>query len=359
MDKAAGVVILTGLIPTRGHLELIRFAREFLANLPCKLSELTVIICSRSFEPVSAYDRYKAFHEELIKEEENNSRCAVHIKSLMDDKAPQNPGDIPDFWGWWRNTLLDLDNSTLKWSKNRYIFSSETYGNELAKVLNAQHVPFDVKREFIKIKGTDVRKDILNRFSDIMPSYQKMIKKVVTVFGAESVGKTTVANAIAKYFNGLYVPEYARQYLETVGPELSDEKMNIIANGQTVLQDLAWNTPDYPVIIQDSDILNTIGYFRIYGIKPPASLIEKFLDSKADLYILLSSDVEFVPDQLRYGKDKRESTDEFWENLLKEYDCNYKYINSDNYSSRKILSIVETYELLEQTYRPIRRFERD
>jgi hypothetical protein len=41
---------------------------------------------------------------------------------------------------------------------------------------------------------------------------------------------------LSKEQNGLFVPEWARQYLETVGPELTPEKMLTIATGQYSLQ---------------------------------------------------------------------------------------------------------------------------
>ena len=39
----------------------------------------------------------------------------------------------------------------------------------------------------------------------------------------------------------------------------------------------------------------------------------------SDLYIVMNSGIPFTPDKLRYGGTVRESTDEFWINILKEF----------------------------------------
>ncbi|MEO5984128.1 MAG: ATP-binding protein, partial [Ferruginibacter sp.] len=44
------------------------------------------------------------------------------------------------------------------------------------------------------------------------------IKKIV-VLGPESTGKSTLCKQLADYYNTIWIPEYAREYLETNGKE--------------------------------------------------------------------------------------------------------------------------------------------
>ena len=141
-----GVILMTALIPTKGHGALIDFGLGFLQYLNLIDNyNLHIIVSTRSFEPCIK-ERLKA-----LKDTYGNSIILHHH---ADDNAPQNPNnknDIEDlkFWGYWKYIVENFC------GKVDYIFSSEKYGNDMAKILNCQHVSFDVNRDLLKIKGTN------------------------------------------------------------------------------------------------------------------------------------------------------------------------------------------------------------
>ncbi|HZV68407.1 MAG TPA: ATP-binding protein [Saprospiraceae bacterium] len=55
---------------------------------------------------------------------------------------------------------------------------------------------------------------------------------VITIVGAESSGKTTLAMRLAWYLGCPWVPEYARAYLEGLGRPYTEEDLGIIASRQ-------------------------------------------------------------------------------------------------------------------------------
>ncbi|HUR30749.1 MAG TPA: ATP-binding protein [Saprospiraceae bacterium] len=55
---------------------------------------------------------------------------------------------------------------------------------------------------------------------------------VITIVGAESSGKTTLALQLAEYFKSVYVPEYARDYLALLERPYNEEDLLQIANQQ-------------------------------------------------------------------------------------------------------------------------------
>ena len=57
------------------------------------------------------------------------------------------------------------------------------------------------------------------------------IKKIV-VIGPESTGKSTLCSQLAAHYNTLWVPEYAREYLEKNGTNYSYDDLLAIAKGQ-------------------------------------------------------------------------------------------------------------------------------
>jgi nicotinamide riboside kinase len=62
------------------------------------------------------------------------------------------------------------------------------------------------------------------------------IKKIV-VIGPESTGKSTLCKKLAAHYDSLWVPEYAREYLEKNGTEYNYENLLDIAKGQIALED--------------------------------------------------------------------------------------------------------------------------
>lgn len=159
---------------------------------------------------------------------------------------------------------------------------------------------------------------------------------VAEKFVVHNCGKTTLAKDLEKHVGGLMVPEYARPYLETVGAEITAEKMGIIHQGQLGLQmrasDLA---EDRPFIFQDTDLFSTLGYWHLWNDGPPnLRLMRDATNQKSDLYIICPSNIPFEEDPLRYGGKERESTDDYWINLCKNFDLNYKVLTTKSKKGR-------------------------
>jgi len=54
----------------------------------------------------------------------------------------------------------------------------------------------------------------------------------ISITGPESTGKSALAKELAAHFNTVWVPEYAREYLEKLGRRYEFEDIAIIAKGQ-------------------------------------------------------------------------------------------------------------------------------
>lgn len=62
------------------------------------------------------------------------------------------------------------------------------------------------------------------------------MKKVV-VIGPESTGKSTLSEQLANHYQTVWVPEFARGYLETLGRAYNQDDLLRIAEGQLQLED--------------------------------------------------------------------------------------------------------------------------
>lgn len=325
-------VLVTALPPTKGHLGLMRFAN--------KTADYTyTIICTQPDEPF-VKERHLALSD--------TARLLAgyrHGVIHYDKKIQQVPKDDNDtaFWDMWKKILFDYG-----CVKGDNIVVSEMYGAKLAEIMECTFIPYDIPRTMNSARATDVRTDPIGNFSMILPEFQGYLRKRVTVFGAESCGKTTLSQQLAEELDSLWLPEYARPYLEAVGPDVTNEKMGVIHQGQRALQ-LSADGTDYPFIIQDTDLFSTLGYWHLWNEGPPnLKLMNDAVADKSDLYIVCPSNIPFEEDPLRYGGKERESSDDYWISLCENFGLNYKVLTTESEEDR----LAEAKDLLVELFNP-------
>lgn len=161
---------------------------------------------------------------------------------------------------------------------------------------------------------------------------------VVTIIGAESTGKTTLSRELANAFGGDYVPEFARPYLETTREDVTGASMRAIWYGQRALQHAA-NQSTQQIVIQDTDLFATVGYWQLPHVTPrigtcPSALIDDAQANRSSLYLITTSNIPFEADPIRYGGDVRESADTYWITLCEAYKLPYRIITSSSPNDR-------------------------
>lgn len=118
----------------------------------------------------------------------------------------------------------------------------------------------------------------------------------IGIIGPESTGKTTLARDIAQRYQGTYVPEYAREYVERKGTtEVTYDELCEIARHQ--IDELA-SQPD-GLYIFDTELLITKVWFDYSFGRWPEWLDEAIKAYPMDLYVLLYPDIPWVPDKAR------------------------------------------------------------
>jgi NadR type nicotinamide-nucleotide adenylyltransferase len=321
-----GVVIMTALPPTRGHQSLIDFAIHFMENEPlCFGGDLYVLVFGNDeVEPVPPSVRAAWITDHYGQE----STDSVHIRVMgIHTEAPDRP-DGPNFWKTWRDEVMRAVYPGSKKSNLGYFFASEPYGAHMADVLGCEFIPWDVARKVVPTVATDFRRDPMTHFGHLMDEAAKALRQTVCLFGAESTGTTTTARGLAEVTGSTWVPEWARTYMEEADrPDVTDELMRTVLIGQSAAEETARRSAHGPFLIKDTDLLSTLGYYRIYGGQVDDDAFRS-LYRPADLYLVMSSDVPFVPDPLRFGGDRRESTDRFWTDLLDEFGLKYRVVDS-------------------------------
>lgn len=113
--------------------------------------------------------------------------------------------------------------------------------------------------------------------------------------GAESTGKSVLADKLSRELGLPWVPEYGRTYCEEHGTDLTMADLLAIAEGQQAAVDAA-SQSNPPLLLLDTDQLMTAAWAEmLFGEVPDALLAYP----KADLYLLFSADVPWVEDGTR------------------------------------------------------------
>ena len=277
-----GLVLGKFLPYHNGHAHLIRAARE-------QVDELTVLVCSIAREPIDGVLRHR-----WVTTAHPDCRV-VHVA----EELPQAPEEHPDFWPIWVDVI------------NRYagsvdvVFTSEDYGDELGRRLNARHVCVDRPRTTVPVSGTAIRSDPFGNWAFIPPVVRPWLVRRVAVIGAESTGKTTMAEQLAREFDTVWVPEYGRAYCEGIDAlTLVLEDFEAIGRGQLEAEDAAAPHANR-VLICDTELHTTRTWSEMIVHAEPPWLVAAARSRRYHQVLLLGEDVPWVNDGTRVLHDRR------------------------------------------------------
>ena len=155
----------------------------------------------------------------------------------------------------------------------------------------------------------------------------------VVLFGPESTGKTTLSRHLARYYNTVWTPEFARAYLQKKwnNERKTCEKKDLIpiAIGQMKMENKLAKKAD-KLLICDTDLLETKVYSEeFYGGFVDEKLNKAANENQYDLYLLTYVDTPWEKDDLRDRPEQRLEMFNAFENALKKHKKNYIILRGD------------------------------
>lgn len=315
-----GLVIGKFYPPHAGHHLLVRTAAA------CA-DRVTVVVAASSVESVPLAARV-AWMREV------HTEANVTVVGTVDDA----PIDLEDDAVWRAHVdTFRAAAACVTAEPVDAVFTSEAYGDELARRLAARHVPVDPVRGLAPISGTAVRRDPIAAWDLLSPPVRAFLSRRVVIIGAESTGKTVLAERLADALRARGGPHGLTRWAAEVGREFTIDKLAIaranaaLANRPAPdVADLRWEESDFvriataqnaredalariggPVLVCDTDAFATSVWHRRY--RGSDSTAVEALARRGDLYLLLhADDLGFVQDGLRDGEAIRGwMTDEF------------------------------------------------
>ncbi len=303
-----GLVIGKFYPPHAGHHHLVRTAAA-------GATRVTVVVMAATVESLTLADRVAWMREVHAADDK------VTVVGVRDD----HPVDYESDAIWRAHVeLMKVAARGVTDEPIDVVFTSEPYGDELARRLGARHVAVDRPRATHPVSGTQVRADPVAHWSALAPCVRGHLAWRVVLVGAESTGKTTLAAALAGRLRARGGAFAATTWVPEVGREVTEHKLAALGPAAPMTS-LAWDTADFvaiaraqaerearaarsgaPVLVCDTDAFATgIWHERYRGA--PADAVDA-LGGAAPYHLYLVThhdDVRFAQDGLRDGEHLR------------------------------------------------------
>jgi len=182
MNARHGLVIGKFYPPHAGHELLIRTAAAVCARV-------TVVVMAADVESIALAVRVGWLRE-------------IHAASphvTITGIADNLPVDYHDEAIWRGHVaLMQVAVSTVTAEPIDAVFTSEQYGEELARRLGARHAAVDPARALVPISSTMVRAAPAAAWAWLAPCVRGYLAQRIVLTGAESTGKTTLARELCE-----------------------------------------------------------------------------------------------------------------------------------------------------------------
>lgn len=294
----------------KGHEAMINFALS-------KCDFLTVLVCCSDKENISDTVRSSWIQKTF----ENEKKVEVRTFNYLESELPntsETSKEVSEIWAdIFKKQLPDYS----------LLITSEEYGNFVAVFMNIQHIAFDIPKKLFPVSATAVRNDVFANWNFLPNSVKPDFAIKVVILGTESTGKTTLTEKLAKHFNCSLVLEAAREIIANSN-NFSFDDLYLVATEHAKRIDkiiLANN----PLVIIDTDIHTTISYSRFTFEKELEISADIYNSNRANIYLYLNNDVEYLQDGTRLSEAERNLLDLSHRQVLTDHNIDIIEIKGD------------------------------
>lgn len=143
--------------------------------------------------------------------------------------------------------------------------------------------------------------------------------KRILFTGPESTGKSAISEQLAEEWGTVWVPEYARTYLDQLGRPYTEVDLLTIAEGQLLSEDeYAKKATDFLFIDTGMLVMKVWSEFK-YGRCHPW-IREQLQQRQYDLWVLCGIDVPWEPGPMRENPNEREELYSIYRHELQQLD---------------------------------------
>ncbi len=313
----------------KGHEAMIYFAAT-------KCDFLTVLICCSDKESIPDSVR-RSWMEKAFEKEKN-----IEIKTFnySESELPNTSESSESVSEIWAKKFKEL------FPDYTLLVTSEPYGSYVSKFMNIQHIAFDPGKKQYPVSSSSIRDDLFNSWNYLPSSVKQYFTIKVVILGTESTGKTVLTNRLANYYHCSFVSEVGRELIDNSNTFGFNDLIKVAEAHSKRIQQTITGDSHSPLVIIDTDVHITMSYSR-FTFNRELEITKEIYDSnKADLYLYLNNDVEFIQDGTRLSEYDRNRLDLLHRQILKEHSICFIEIDGD-WESRFNKAVKNINELIE------------
>lgn len=263
----------------KGHMHLFREALK-------KADKVVVLIFWKSHEPIPGQLRVS-----WLKDTVSSISGNIRVVECCDE----HPVDFnnPEIWDLWEQSIRKVCPECVD-----YVYSSEEYGNELARRMDAVHVCVDRERTTVPVSASRIRLQPWRYWDYISPPARPYFVRKVCIVGGESTGKTTLAQELASHYQTNACLEYARDFLIQHNNKLEYDDMLHIARTQWEREEILRQSANR-FLICDTTALVTELWSNHYFNKCAPEIKDIGACYKCSFHLITAPDIPWVEDELR------------------------------------------------------------
>lgn len=155
-----------------------------------------------------------------------------------------------------------------------------------------------------------------------------MLKKIA-VIGPESTGKSQLAEDLAAYYNTIFVPEFARDYLSGLGRSYNqNDLLQIAKKQQESILYYQEKAKDFLFIDTELIVIKIWSEFKYKTVHP--WIYGEVKKQAYDLYLLTNTDLPWEEDPLREHPNKRDRLLKLYVKELERRNFPYQLVSGQN-----------------------------
>lgn len=294
----------------KGHEAMIRFALT-------KCDFLTVLVCASDTETLEGSIR-KNWIDKTFPENEN---IEVRVFDYSESELPNSSVSSQEISKKWsvifKKQLPDYE----------LVVTSEEYGNYVAEFMGITHLSYDEGKELFHVSATAIRSNLVSSWNYLPDSVKSDLAIKIVILGTESTGKTTLTAKLIAHYGCAGVQEVGRELIENSNSFQFDD-LHLVTSEHSKRIEKA-SIGGSPLVIIDTDVHITMSYTRFIFNKQLEIDEQIYKSNKADLYLYLNNDVEFVQDGTRLSEEDRNLLDVSHREILGEFGIPFIEISGD------------------------------
>ncbi len=294
----------------KGHEAMINFALT-------KCDFLTVLVCCSDKENIPDTFRKTWIEKAFEKEKNIEIRTFNYLESELLNTSKSSES-VSKIWAdIFKNQLPDYS----------LLITSEEYGNFVAAFMNIQHIAFDISKKLYPVSATAVRNNLFANWKFLPDSVKPDFTIKVALLGTESTGKTTLAEKLSKHFNCSLVLEAAREIIANSNSFTFDDLYLVATeHAKSIEKAVLGNSP---LVIIDTDIHTTKSYSRFTFEKELEISADIYNSNRANIYLYLNNDVEYLQDGTRLREIERNLLDLSHRQVLTDHNIDIIEVKGD------------------------------